>query len=319
MRGTKTIINKLFVTTLLSLGAAASLSAASNNYFPLQSGNSWAYRVTQGRSVKTATINVSEAVTVENRQYYRLQFFDGDFLVRQTEDGSLVRYNSDTKTEDLWLPLALADIQPAQPNVAPGPLKFDECTRSVASVNPSAKLTTAIGDFSNALEIRYKPVCADAGVNVQYFLSWVGLVRQEVSSIAGPVIYELTYSRTGSTAVEAKNIGFTLALDSQAYKAGQEAAGIARLTLRASEPVKLTFPSSQSYDLRIVNDKGESVYTWSADKLFAQVVREEQVGPGERTWQLEFPVNQFTAGKYTAEAWLTTLPRYSAAVAFEVR
>ena len=103
-------------------------------------------------------------------------------------------------------------------------------------------------------------------------------------------------------------------------RAGRKHSAVARLTLRSSEPVKLTFPSSQSFDLRITNEKGDSVYQWGVARLFLQVVREEQVGPGDRTWAVEFPVGQFPVGKYKAEAWLTTQPeQYRASVGFEVR
>lgn len=314
MRGTKTTINKLIVVSLLSLTAATCLPAASTDYFPLQPGNSWAYRVTRGRNVtSSATINVGDAVQVDGRQYYRLEYFSRNLLVRQADDGNVMQYNTDTKAEAIFLPLALADIQPAVAGV-------DNCTKAVASVNRAAKITTPLGDFTNALEIRYTPSCADAGVIAQYFLPWIGLIHQEESSIAGPVIYDLIYSHTGNTIVEGKNLGFTLALDGPRYQSEQDPLGLARLTLRASEAVKLTFPSGQTYDLRITNEKGESLYVWSADKLFPQVIREEQAGPGERTWVIEFPVGQFPAGKYNAEAWLTTQPRqYSATVAFEVR
>jgi hypothetical protein len=59
---------------------------------------------------------------------------------------------------------------------------------------------------------------------------------------------------------------------------------------------------------------------WSADKLFSQVVREEQIGPGDKTWVMSFPVGQFPVGKYKIEGWLTTNPLlYSGYISFEVK
>ena len=153
----------------------------------------------------------------------------------------------------------------------------------------------------------------------QYFLPYIGLILHEVTSIAGPVRYELVYSRTGLTTVVAETNAFTLALDTPAYKVGENTKMLARVTLNVTQPVTLTFPSGQNTDLRIMNEKGESVYTWSADKLFIQVFREEKIGPGERNWVMDVPLGNLAPGKYTAEAWLTTQPRqYSATVSFEI-
>ena len=310
MPGTKTIINKL---TLLSITAVSCFAA---DYFPLQTGNSWVYRATPGVGTIVATVNVGSVVTISGRDYYQLQSFDRNLLIRQADNGSLLQYSTDTKTESVWLPFGLADIEPAQS----GSTSTGDCSGTVSSVKSNTSLSTPLGDFSNVLAIRYTPTCADAGVTAQYFLPFVGLIRQEQTSFAGPVVYDLIYSRTGVTNIDVQTIGFTTALDSPSYKSGQEAFGVARLTLRASEPVKLTFPSGQSFDLRITNEKGESVYQWAIAKLFIQIVREEQAGPGDRTWAIEFPVGQFPPGKYKAEAWLTTQPeQYRASVGFEVR
>jgi hypothetical protein len=143
-------------------------------------------------------------------------------------------------------------------------------------------------------------------------------VVHEETSIAGPVRYELVYSRTGATNVVAQTNEVTLATDAPSYRVGQQNEILARMTLRVSAPVLLTFPSGQSTDLRLLNEKGEHVYTWSADKLFTQVFREELI-EGERNWVMSVPVANLEPGRYTAEGWLTTSPRrYSATVTFEI-
>ncbi len=311
MRGTK--ITTLKLTCLLTL-AAALPGAAATEYLPLQPGNSWAYRVTQGRVSRVGAINVGEAVTVEGRQYYKLQFFDKDLLVRQAEDGSILSYDTEAKTEGVWLPFGSAERQTVRTT-------FDDCSASTTVVSRNAHVKTEIGEFNNALELRYQSNCADAGTTVQYFVPYVGMVQYETTSIAGPVKHDVTYSRTGITNIEAQTNSFTLATDLPVYRAGQEQEATARVTLRASEKIVLTFPSGQSTDMQVKNDKGDVVYTWSMDKLFPMIYRGEvPVGPGEKTWVMSFPVGQLAPGKYSAEAWLTTQPKlYSAAVSFEVK
>ena len=139
-----------------------------------------------------------------------------------------------------------------------------------------------------------------------YFVPGLGPVVYETTSIAGPVRWELIYSRAGSTAAEAPQVAFTVALDAPVYQAAESLNILVRLTLRNthSQPVTLTFPSGQRYDVRIWNDKGQVVYTWSADKLFLQVFTTENVGPGEKTFPFVATVPNLPAGRYVAEAWL---------------
>ena len=93
-----------------------------------------------------------------------------------------------------------------------------------------------------------------------YFVPGVGPVVYETTSIAGPVGWEVTYTRAGSTAAEAAQVGFTVSLDAPVYKAANPLDIQVRLTLRNThtQPVTLVFPSGQRYDLRIWNDKGEA-------------------------------------------------------------
>jgi hypothetical protein len=70
--------------------------------------------------------------------------------------------------------------------------------------------------------------------------------------------------------------------------------------------VELAFPSGQSYEFLIRNEKGAIVYRWSEGKAFTMAIRNEQFA-GERNYvEILEPANALPAGKYTAEAWLTT-------------
>ena len=142
----------------------------------------------------------------------------------------------------------------------------------------------------------------------------------ETTTLAGAVRWELIYARSGSTTAESPQVGFTIALNAPVYKKPDATSMLVRLALRntSGQPVTLVFTSSQNYDLRIWNDKGESVYAWSADKLFAQVVRREQL-TGERTFAFTVPLAALPVGRYVAEAWLATQAReYVGVVGFEV-
>jgi hypothetical protein len=261
---------------------------------------------------RPGTIDVEALQTIEGRDYYRLNFFEQQVFVRNAADGSLLKYDPQTKQEGVWLPFGSAEGQSV-------PTEMDPCSRNATVTSANAKVKTVLGEFSNALHIKYAANCADAGITEQYFLPYIGMILHETTSIAGPVRHELVYSRTGLTNIVTETNAFSLATDKPVYKAGETAQMLARVTLRVTEPIELTFPSGQNSDLRITNEKGENVYTWSADKLFIQVFREERVGPGERNWVMEVPLGNLPPGKYSAEGWLTTQPRrYPAVVSFYI-
>ena len=308
MNGTRISITRLIGL----LFAAAVLCTAATDYFPLQVGNSWAYRVTQGRMSRPGTINVEARETIDGRGYFRVNFFEEIVYLRQVESGSIMVYDRETKQEGVWLPLGAAQGQTVQ-------TEMDRCSRTATIQSTAAPVKTVLGEFNNALQIRYTPSCADAGITQQYFLPYVGMVSHETSSIAGPVRHELVYSRTGATNLDARSNAFTVGTDAPVYKVGQTADALVRLTLRVTEPMTLTFPSGQDGDLRITNEKGESVYVWSADKLFPMIYRELRFEPGERTWLMEAPISTLPVGRYHVEAWLSTQPKqYSGVVSFQI-
>jgi hypothetical protein len=259
-------------------------------------------------------VEVQARETLDGREYFRVKFFEQEKLyLRRADNGSIVVYDSELKQERTWLPAELQEGQTVE-------AFMDQCSKTAVVRSNNAEVKTDLGEFNTVLHLAYQASCADAGVTEQFFLPYIGLLIHETTSIAGPVRHELVYSRTGSTAVDAKTNAFTLSLDAAQYKAGEDAKLLARVTLRVSEPLVLTFPSGQSSDMRILDSKGEIVYFWSADKLFPMIYRgEERIAPGERSYVMEAPLGLLPPGKYTAEAWLTTQPLlYTASVSFEI-
>lgn len=71
-----------------------------------------------------------------------------------------------------------------------------------------------------------------------------------------------------------------------------------------TEDVKLTMNSSQTFDYYLIDEKGSPVYTYSANKMFTQMLSEEVLKPGE-TLEMEIDaregLSQLPAGTYTLE------------------
>jgi hypothetical protein len=307
MSGTRIFTASLFIL------ASASLAAA-QDYFPLQVGNQWVYRLTSGVGASSQVAEVTRTAAFGGRQYVFYSGLEGGLYLREGDDGSLYAWDPQSQSETLIAPFPNDDgaFQPS-PNTC-------RQTGSVASRN--AKYKGPLGEFDNALEIRYSPgSCADAGVVKEVYLPWVGLVQRTTTTIAGPRTYDLVYARLGGiTVISAPEVSFGVTLDQSVYQAG--ARMLARLTVRSTQPdpLQLPFSSGQMYDLAIQNDKGDRVYLWSAGRAFTQMVQTVAV-QGEKNFALDVPLDGLPAGQYVVQAWLTTTGdrRWTASVPFQIQ
>ncbi|MFB3829483.1 MAG: BsuPI-related putative proteinase inhibitor [Bryobacteraceae bacterium] len=316
------------VFPLLVLTAAA----ADPDYFPLQVGNQWIYRVS-GAAPGVATVEVVKAGYFHEDAYYLLRGPGaGETWVRLDSGGALRAYDAKEGTDKLWLDFAAPEDTPFDTSIHP-------CSKSASVASRNARYSGPLGDFDWALLIRYQPgACADAGLEREFYLPWVGLIHRTETTIAGPRGYDLIYARVGGvTVVSEKEVTFSLTLDKPVYTANlmppvvpQYAIPVmtARLNFRVvqSEPLRLTFASGQTYELVLKNEKGEVVYRWSDGKAFTDAIRQESFGPGERNYTVLVRLSgkdgkPFPPGKYAAEGWLTTMGDrlYFAGVGFEIR
>jgi hypothetical protein len=157
------------------------------------------------------------------------------------------------------------------------------------------------------------------GVTKQYYAPNVGLIWDQETTFAGPTVYRLVYYHAGTSVGTPPEVSLTMAIDSAPYYTGTVLG--ARLTLHNSSfnPVNLHFSSGQSYDFQILNDKGDIVYTWSRDKTFAAIARDEKLGLGELTYGVTVPLDGLPPGHYIAKGFLTTAPiTYVGQVSFEI-
>lgn len=291
------------------------LSAAGPDYFPLQPGNQWVYRVTSRSARTPVVVQINGTITANGHTYYRYEGFPGAAALLRQEGDTLYAYDQQTQQERVWTQFNATSGQTV-------PSGIDACSPNAVTGSNQAKYEGPIGSFTTALEMNYPPSrCADAGLTRDLYLPYVGLVQRTVNTIAGPTTYDLIYARLGGvTVISEKELTVSLALSQAVYTTTD--LFHPRLTLRSTQdkPILLEFPSGQRYDLVIRNEQGETVYTWSSNKLFAAQFSSEEFGPGERNYVISVE-RTLPVGKYTAEAWLTTTApiRYRATVGFEVQ
>lgn len=294
---------------LAGLILALAASAAAQDYFPLQVGNLWTYRAGGRFTGEVQSVEAVEARDFGGVTYTLLRGWFGDVWLRMADDGALYSYDPAANSEKLWTSFSAARFTSEVP----------PCRQPARIASHEAKYSGPIGDFTNALQIDYSPgSCADAGIEQDLYLPWVGLVQRRVTTIAGPRTYDLVYARLGVTEISAPEIAFTLSLDRAVYDGNLM---MARLSLRntQSTPLRLDFLTGQRYDLVVRDEKNNTVYQWSHGKFFTQIIGTEAV-QGQRTWMIMVPLDQIPNGRYSAEAWLTgTGPRFAASAGFEVR
>ena len=166
------------------------------------------------------------------------------------------------------------------------------------------------------LDIEYRPLgCADAGRQLEQFADNIGMLRRVSTTIAGSATFDLVYARIGTQVIEGGERGrFGLSAVADAAKQ------VWHVTLRTdfgnSGGVQLRFPSSQEYDLSLRNANGVIVWTWSADKLFAQVAHDRTFNSNwSATVDVPMPRGSFSGAGFTIEAWLTSAePKFATAV-----
>lgn len=297
----------------LLIGAVLAITAsAQQDYFPLQVGNQWVYRVGGAFNGGTRTVEITGSRTINAREYFVTTGLSAEpLLLRKNDEGTLVFLTESDNQEHTWVAFQARVGEAFRTEI-------DDCNPTAVIRSKTAKLQNPLGEFDNALEVGYAPGrCADAGLNRESFLSNIGLAQRRESNFAGEQVWDLVYARLGFTTVGEKELSFSGTLDSSRYRAG--AVMTIRMTLRSTQeqPLRLTFPSGQDYDVIFRNEAGETVYVWSSTRTFIQVVRTVEIN-GEKNWALTVPAPA-APGRYTATLKLAVPSGYETTVPFEVQ
>lgn len=272
---------------LFSLG---SVFAQVQDYFPLVPGSTWVYRSTNG--MQSRTIRVGDPVIRQGQAYYPLDgYTDTRVLIRNAGAGHFNRWDETANAEKRFLSFDGRDFESV----------FMECKQTGTASEKDESYRGPVGNSQTAREIRYTPgQCADAGITREVYLPYLGLVQRAETSFIGERTMDLVYAQIGGiTYINEQNVGFGIAV--APVKDGISARLI--LNNRTEKELTLHFRSSQVYDFSIRNARGESVYTWSATRLFLQAETDLKI-KGEEVWEEVLPTTNLPAGVYSVEGRL---------------
>lgn len=299
---------------------AGALPAQTANYFPLETGDIWLFRsvtinpLTQSLDFDFQTMRVRSPEKIGDKDYFDVSYFGRELILRSNPATSeVVQYDRASGIEMPWLSLSL-------PVGGTFPTSLNLCSTQAQITSRTGQVAIPDGDPTDVVQIDFSSTCADAGATRQFYAPNVGLIRSEESTLSGPRVYRLIYYRVGTTIGADPEVSFSMGLNSPPHFAGTNL-GV-RLSLRNAsfEGLLLHFPSSQSYDFQILNDKREILYTWSRDKTFAAVVSDEKLdSSNELAFGIPVLLDGFAPGHYIARGFLTTDPQqYVAEVGFDV-
>ncbi|WP_377891298.1 BsuPI-related putative proteinase inhibitor [Alkalihalobacillus sp. R86527] len=121
------------------------------------------------------------------------------------------------------------------------------------------------------------------------------------NDVSEEVTSESTSGSSGSSGIVAGSMEPSLTLESTD---NGKAIFTYRIQNQTEKVQTITFPTSQKYDYKLYNEKGESLKTYSANKSF---IKETEIAEVKQAEKLDYTItlDSLSSGSYTLEIWLT--------------
>lgn len=294
---------------------------AAEQYFPLEIGNRWVYACTGECSDGRASIEVTRSERSPRGAYFLARAWGREIWLRAGPDGRILARNSDTGNDEQWYWFDAPEGQNYQTAIHP-------CNPNAAIASRNEHYSGPGGAFDQVLRITYVGTCNFAGLVEERFGNGVGLLQRIENT--GATKYDLIFARVGGkTVAGGRELAFGLSLDRAVYTLGAGSApprlsATVSLVNHTEDPIELVFPSGERYRVAIRNEQGATVLEWSNCNACIALFGTEHF-TGKRDYIAAFALadpngNSLPPGKYTAQAWLATMPpAYTASVAFAIR
>lgn len=99
--------------------------------------------------------------------------------------------------------------------------------------------------------------------------------------LSGLTVLEQTMARAEEKNAPESGFGMSVSTDRTSYTAGELIGLKLRVFNRTKEALRLHFRDAQRFDFVLADEKGNEVWRWSAGRMFAQALGEEELGPGQ--------------------------------------
>ena len=147
---------------------------------------------------------------------------------------------------------------------------------------------TAVGRFEHCVQLSMvQPICRSQPVQELIFAPDVGIVRYTRKiGVVGPEVWDLSGAMVGG--VEYKRmlkgdpgLSVGLSMDRFTYRSGDTAKARFEIRNGTPEPVSFDLASGQDFDFQLRDWRGATLWTWSANKRFAQMLQTKVLAPGQ--------------------------------------
>jgi hypothetical protein len=189
-------------------------------------------------------------------------------------------------------------------------VKIGGLVASVTVAEKDANVTTAFGPKTGCTAFAFVwENLSDAGVARQWFCPQIGLVKQDKITIAGIETEDTVAAAVRGTIIHGYvGQGMNVRLDRRVASAGSVLNAQLELWDTTGMPRRFRSETSQLFDLRLVNDRGQTVRLWSSDQVFLPVVT-KWVLDGEKDFDAELLLvhpdgHALAPGIYTVEGWI---------------
>lgn len=112
----------------------------------------------------------------------------------------------------------------------------------------------------------------------------------------------------------------SLATDRKGYRPDQPVRFHLTVTNHSKESITLHCKDSQRFDIVVQDSSGKEIWRWSQDRMFAQMLGEETIGPAESKEYTAVFAGSLAPATYRASGLVVcATPPYSASALFTVR
>ncbi len=282
MKRIATLATALLAATLALPAAGQGRSGAPialerEPYFPLEAGNRWTYQVTAPGEVKNVVVEASAAppaTTPLEWGWVILQdYFPGPPRTVRRLPADVVMEKHDSSRRDLlWYSLRVPNLSwrlELAGSSSQDPLLPCLDGSRLAVVETDAVVRVPAGEFRRVVMVRWQSQCADAGIVAEWFAPGVGLVRRELTSVAGPVVWELIEANVAQRPIPAYRYSVELRLEQARVTVHRMPGptppvpptlrGVLTVVNLASDPVSLVFSGCPSLVAVVRDETGKEV------------------------------------------------------------
>ena len=281
MHTKRVLLNGLFALFIL----ASTVGAEASEYAPWTLGDYAVYQNERGNQIKATVDN-----NIRNYNHYTNFAGLGPLWVKTATHNEKVFIYSPVRRA--WQ--LLMDF-----NAAVGTsngIDVDPCNRGKVTLGPRGeKIETPAGTFADVVRLDFSSNCADAGVISTWFARGVGPVQWAESNIAGALTYSIVSAQIGGVAYPKPTFGVSLLgefPDPQVWINRMPGPGprpgpttvpvFLTIQNNTERPLVYSFPTSQRFDILVIDANGRVVSRWSRDKLFLQAFGKLELAPGEK-------------------------------------